>query len=150
MTHTIRMANPRDAAGLVELIHQHAAFERSAATITLERLEQLLLQDAPPAGLFVAELLGELVGYASLTFDYATWRGAKFGTLDCLFVRETQRSAGLGKLLFEQVAQTARQAGADRLEWQTPAWNAGAIRLYQREGGVSELKQRFQLEFLSP
>lgn len=142
----VRKSEPRDAQALIELIHDHASFERANATISLARLKEFLAESGAPVIFFVAECDNKLEGYASLTFDYATWRGTRFGHLDCLFVRETQRSRGIGKNLFRLAVEAARDSGADRLEWQTPDWNSDAIRFYNREGGIAETKQRFALD----
>lgn len=142
----VRKAESSDARALLELIREHATFEKSAATISLKRLRELLADRDAPVTFFAAEYDGVVQGYASLTFDYATWRGEKFGHLDCLFVREATRGNGVGKQLFYEVIQSAWNAGADRLEWQTPDWNSDAIRFYNREGGIAHSKQRFGLD----
>ncbi|WP_128253727.1 GNAT family N-acetyltransferase [Falsirhodobacter deserti] len=133
----IRAARLDDGGQLLPLIHAHAAFERSAASLTAPALDDLLRQSERPVHLFVAEL-DNLLGYAALTFDYALWQGARTGNLDCLFVAESSRGLGLGGHLLQAVAEAARQAGAIRLEWQTPRWNAAAIGFYQKFGVAGE------------
>lgn len=142
----IRGARRGDILDLLLLIQEHAAFERSTATLSAETLAQLLETATPPTRLVVAEEANELVGYAALTFDYALWQGERYGHLDCLFVRGGTRGRGVGKRLFAHVADLARAIGARRLEWQTPDWNEDAARFYAREGGVARAKMRFTLD----
>ena len=68
MTVALRAASPRDAADLFRLIQDHAAFEQSAASLTLRDLENILAAEAAPARLIVADDAGVLLGYAAITF----------------------------------------------------------------------------------
>jgi GNAT superfamily N-acetyltransferase len=85
----------------------------------------------------------QVLGYASLTTDVATWTGREFGHLDCLFVTEEARGQRVGRLLIEAVAERCRERGLTELQWQTPDWNADAIRFYRRLGAADAPKQRF-------
>ena len=143
MTVELRPARASDVGPLLDLIRRHAAFERLAAPIRPAELAAILEAPAPPTTLVVAEEGGELIGYAALTFDYALFTATRFGHLDCLFVREDARGRGTGKRLLDHVGRLAAAAGAPRLEWQTPDWNADAIRFYEREGAVGLAKMRF-------
>jgi GNAT superfamily N-acetyltransferase len=145
-----RPAEVADVDPLLDLIQDHASYERSHASITAGQLETLLRSDDSPVELTVVEMDCELVGYAALTFDYSLWRAASWAHLDCLFVKERRRGSGLGKALLDRVVQRARMAGADRLEWQTPGWNARATRFYRREGAICLPKQRFSLPLQAP
>lgn len=143
MTTRVRKALPTDAAPLLDLIRQHAAFEQAAADLGRDDIAFILDAPEPPTRLIVAEDGGGLTGYAALTFDYSLWSAACYAHLDCLFVRADARARGVGKLLLDHACRLAEQAGAQRVEWQTPAWNAGAIRFYEREGGIGQAKMRF-------
>ncbi|WP_372394458.1 GNAT family N-acetyltransferase [Azospirillum sp. HJ39] len=143
MTNLVRTALPADVAPLLDLIQQHAAFEQATARVREDDMALVLDAREPPTHLIVAEERGELTGYAALTFDYALWSASRFAYLDCLFVRADARGRGVGKLLFDHACRIADGAGAQRIEWQTPAWNADAIRFYEREGGTGTIKMRF-------
>lgn len=65
--------------------------------------------------------------------------------LGCLYVRAPHGDQGLGAELFRQVRSHAHECGIEALEWQTPSWNADAIRFYERMGGTHSLKARFGL-----
>jgi GNAT superfamily N-acetyltransferase len=143
MTIALRPARSSDVVQLLDLVRRHAAFERLLAPISLAELAAILEAPAPPTALVVADDAGEVIGYAALTFDYALFSATDFGHLDCLFVREDARGQGIGKRLLDHVGRLAAATGVPRLEWQTPAWNADAIRFYEREGAVGLAKMRF-------
>lgn len=145
MTLIVRATALNDVAQLHKLVRDHASFERNAASLTVSDLEAIVAADHPPIRLLVAESVGVLLGYAAVTFDWSLWRARRYGHLDCLFVAEGARDNGVGVKLLDEVARLASAEGADRLEWQTPAWNADAIRFYLRYGAESTDKKRLTL-----
>jgi GNAT superfamily N-acetyltransferase len=88
----------------------------------------------------------ELLGYAAYSLEFATWTGREYVHLDCLFVRDTNRGNGIGQALLARVTQAATELGAREIQWQTPDWNAEAIRFYQRAGATGRHKVRFTLQ----
>lgn len=145
MTICIRDACIADVEPLLALIVLHADFERASAPVTAPALARLIADPAAPMHLFVAADGRDLAGYAALGFDYALWDGARHAHLDCLFVRDDHRGHGIGKQLLAHAVAAAHRAGVPRIEWQTPAWNDGAIRFYEREGARPLAKMRFSL-----
>lgn len=143
MTNLVRTALPADVAQLLDLIRQHATFEQATTHVSEDEIALVLNAQEPPTRLLVAEESGELIGYAALTFDYALWSASRFVHLDCLFVCANARGRGVGKLLFDHACRMADESGVQRIEWQTPAWNTDAIRFYEREGGIGQIKMRF-------
>ena len=150
MTVQIRKALRQDAAQLLDLIRQHAAFEGATACVTEAGLVAIVDAHQPPSHLIVAEDEKTLIGYAALTFDYALWTACRFAHLDCLFVHETARGQGIGKHLFDHAGVLAEEAGVERMEWQTPLRNLDAIHFYEREGGIGQPKMRFCKHLRSP
>jgi GNAT superfamily N-acetyltransferase len=75
------------------------------------------------------------VGYATVTIDTSTFTGERFVHLDCLFVTEGARNAGVGRRMMELVEVFARDRGIRQIRWQTPEWNTDAQRFYVRHGG---------------
>lgn len=65
--------------------------------------------------------------------------------MDCLFLAADHRGGGLGALLVEAVVAEARRLGLEEVQWQTPAWNEGAVRFYHRLGARAREKLRFSL-----
>jgi GNAT superfamily N-acetyltransferase len=127
------------------LIRQHAAFEQSAASLTLPELEDILRADQHPIRFLVADRGDRLIGYAAVTFDWSAWRARRYAHLDCLFVVDASRGSGIGRLLLAEATRVALAGGVDRMEWQTPAWNEDAVRFYVREGAHIQSKTRFSL-----
>lgn len=147
---TIRIAEPADLDQLCRLIAEHAAYERADAPAVLtERLEVLLFGSAPRLYALLACDGTATVGYATWSFEVSTWQGTEYAHMDCLYVRDDWRGAGIGRRLFQEVAAAAASRGAGELQWQTPDWNERAVRFYRREGGLDKAKHRFTLSLPS-
>ncbi|MFD9437002.1 GNAT family N-acetyltransferase [Streptomyces sp. NPDC060002] len=149
----VRHAERSDLARVAELAAQHAEYERAAPPVPdlAKRLAELLF-DAPTPRLYclVAELPdGEVVGYATCAPELSTWEGREYLLMDCLFLTPGHRGLGLGALVMSAVAAQARSLGMNEVQWQTPAWNEGAIRFYARLGALGTDKRRFVLDVTS-
>lgn len=145
-TVSIEVAGPDHVAALLPLIEVHARFERAEATCTADALKSALAE--PGACLFAwlaVDERGRAIGYATVTRDFATWTGKPFLHLDCLFVAEAARGAGVGTRLLDAARLFAVRLGIDELQWQTPAWNAPAERFYEKQGASVTTKRRFRL-----
>ncbi|HEY6941104.1 GNAT family N-acetyltransferase [Dokdonella sp.] len=142
----VRRAHGADARALVALCAEHASYERAsfAADGKCDALRTAL--DACPPRLFawLAERDGTAVGYASASFEYSTWDAREFLHMDCLYLRDDARGAGVGAALVDALVAHARAHGCAELQWQTPAWNARAIRFYSRLGAIGAGKIRFR------
>lgn len=133
-------------AAVRPLVQAHVAYERSDVAIPADWEEGTAqLAAAGKLTLLFARVGREAVGYASVTTDVATWTGETFVHLDCLFVAESHRGAGIGRLLVDAAVEETRLRGHRELQWQTPEWNSGAIRFYEGLGARSDTKKRFTL-----
>ena len=143
----LRPARPADLPALVGLCADHAAHERAPYDPAgkAERLGRLLFGPQPQLRAVVAEQDGALVGYATWSAEVSTWDAARYGHLDCLYFVPEARGRGAGRRLAAHVARAAHAAGCDHLQWQTPTFNAGAIRFYGRLGATRKDKVRFTL-----
>ncbi|CAM5439170.1 N-acetyltransferase GCN5 [Streptomyces narbonensis] len=158
----VRHARVEDLGRLVELVAEHAEYEKAAppAPGLADRLAGLLFGDrgstgephalprtvAPRLRCLVAELPdGSLAGYATCAPELSTWDGVAYLHMDCLYLTSTARGHGLGPLLVDAVRAEARALGLTEIQWQTPAWNEGAIRFYDRLGATSKEKRRYTL-----
>lgn len=141
----VRPARAADAPALAPLCAAHAAYERIpyAPEGHAQRLADAL--DAGRLRAWLGLLRGNAVGYASATLDFSTLTGAPFLHLDCLYLEPTARGLGLGGELLTAVAGCARALGCDQLQWQTPVWNADAIRFYDRLGAIRQEKYRYTM-----
>ncbi len=143
----VHRAWPQHAERLTLLCAAHAAYERYDFVDQghVQRLQAALTSGRVHAWLLLQPGSGEAVGYASVTLDWATLAAQPFAHLDCLYLRESARGQGAGRLLVDAVTHFAREQGCLNLQWQTPHWNADAIRFYQRLGALSQAKERFVL-----
>ncbi|MEV0174352.1 GNAT family N-acetyltransferase [Streptomyces sp. NPDC050803] len=146
----VRRALPADLPEVVLLVAEHAVYEKAEPPGDgLEgRLERLLFGAGEPRlRCLVAELgeSGPVVGYATCSAEVSTWDGAEYLHMDCLFLRDGHRGLGLGALLMDAVRAEGRALGLDQVQWQTPVWNEGAIRFYERLGARAKEKRRFFL-----
>ncbi|WP_318209168.1 MULTISPECIES: GNAT family N-acetyltransferase [unclassified Streptomyces] len=145
----VRRAHPEDLPRVVELIAEHAAYEKAAppAPGLADRLAALLFGPGEPRlRCLVAELPdGTLAGYASCAPEISTWDGTEYLHMDCLYLTEASRGHGLGPLLMAAVRTEASRLGLAEIQWQTPAWNESAIRFYDRLGATSKEKHRYSL-----
>ncbi|MFB6620897.1 MULTISPECIES: GNAT family N-acetyltransferase [unclassified Streptomyces] len=145
----VRPARPDDLPRIVELIAEHAAYEKAAppAPGLADRLAGLLFGTEPPRLRCLVAALpdGTLAGYASCAPELSTWDGTEYLHMDCLYLTEASRGHGLGPLLMAAVRAEAGRLGLAEIQWQTPAWNEGAIRFYDRLGATSKEKHRYSL-----
>ena len=77
---------------------------------------------------------GAAVGFANLYWTFSSTRAEEHVLLNDLFVAESARGTGAGRLLIEASAEIARERGARTLSWQTALDNREAQRLYERTG----------------
>lgn len=149
----VRAAEPGDLQEIVAMIHEHAAYEKGGplpSDLAL-RLAPLLF-GAPPSGLrcFVGVSQDRtLVGFSTVTTELSTWQASEFLSMDCLFIRAHARGKGLGKLFMTAVTEEASSRGITIVQWQTPNWNEGAIRFYDRLGVSRSTKQRYTFSQLA-
>ncbi|MEU4270300.1 GNAT family N-acetyltransferase [Streptomyces sp. NPDC026092] len=152
----IRHARREDLDRVAELAAEHAAYEKATppAPGLARRLEPLIFgtsdapgrPDHPRLRCLVAELPdGRLVGYATCAPELSTWDGAEYLHMDCLYLAATERGLGLGPLFMAALREEARSLGLTEIQWQTPTWNEGAIRFYDRLGATSKQKLRYAL-----
>lgn len=143
----VRRALPEDLPRLAELCSLHAAYERSNTSEEglATRLEHALFSARARAMAWVAEIqsVSGAAGFATASPVFSTWQGEDYFHLDCLYLVEAARGLGAGAMLVEAVRAFAASAGYRWLEWQTPVWNASAIRFYERLGATAAVKQRF-------
>ncbi|MGX7824360.1 GNAT family N-acetyltransferase [Actinokineospora sp. 24-640] len=134
----IRRVRESDVAAVVTLVHELAAYERAPheCHLTAEQLHGALFADNPALYGHVAEVDGEIVGYALWFLNFSTWRGTHGLYLEDLYVRQELRGAGLGRALLTELAQECVRNGYQRLEWWVLDWNAPAIGFYKSLGAL--------------
>jgi ribosomal protein S18 acetylase RimI-like enzyme len=144
-TPVIREARPDDLEAVAALCRAHAGFERAAPPVEglAKQLAEMFFGQPPRASCLVVESGGVLVGYATWSLEFSTWRAAEYAHVDCLYLGAAARGQGIGRSLMEAMARYAAAQGATHLEWQTPEWNESAARFYESLGARSTGKLRF-------
>ena len=146
---TLRPAEPRDVAAIVQMIHDLAAFEQLAhlVRVTPETLRPQLFGAKPAAEALVVELgrgesdgegdgQGEVVAFALFFTNFSTFLAQPGLYLEDLYVKPEQRGKQIGKALLERLAALAVARGCGRFEWSVLDWNENAIRFYEGVGAV--------------
>jgi GNAT superfamily N-acetyltransferase len=135
---SIRPAAARDVPAVHGLIRELAEYERLTAlcTGTADELAASLAADRPAAEVLVAEVDGEIVGFALFFPTFSTFLARPGLWLEDLYVRPAHRARGIGTRLFRAVAALAVERGCGRFEWAVLDWNAPAIGFYERMGAT--------------
>jgi GNAT superfamily N-acetyltransferase len=136
----IRAATSADVPTILELIHGLAAYEREpdAVEATGPMISEALFGTAPVASCHVAELDGQVVGFALWYVTFSTWKGKPGLWLEDLFVRPEARGHGLGKALLQRLASVCVERGYARFEWWVLDWNVDAQGFYRSIGARPE------------
>ncbi|MDZ8202188.1 GNAT family N-acetyltransferase [Microbacterium sp. SSW1-59] len=134
----LRPARPGDEAGLLDCIHQLAAYERERDAVrnTTEMIADTFFGPDPKAFAHVVERDGLIVGIAVWFLTYSTWTGTHGIWLEDLFVCESERGRGFGTALIASLAALCRERGYARLEWTVLDWNAPSIAFYRSLGAA--------------
>ena len=136
MTVRIRPLEPGDVPTLLELIDGLADYERLPRpdAAARERLIADALADPPRFRTLLAEIDGEVLGYAVYFFTYSSFRARPTLYLEDVFVVPDRRGQGAGVALFRACAREAVANNCARMEWQVLRGNTPSIEFYKRLG----------------
>ncbi len=129
----IRKAEKKDCFRLLELIKELALYEKAPheVTVDIEHFKESGFGKNPVWWAFVAEVNGNVEGFALYYIRYSTWKGQCL-YLEDILVTEKMRGNGLGKLLFEKVIEETKARNFKRMVWQVLEWNEPAINFYKK------------------
>ena len=132
MTVAIRPIVSTDKDPWLDLFQQYIVFYKSSlAEEQFELTWKRLNSDFNINGL-VAELDGQIVGFAHYIFRPTTWDTNDFCYLEDLFVDPAVRGKGIGYALIKELENIAVSKGSKRLYWTTAPDNTTARKLYDR------------------
>lgn len=127
----IRWAEARDEAAWRGLWAGYLAFYDHPLPEALVAFTWARLMDPSHAlKMRVAEVGGQVLGFAIHQHHPSTWVMGDDCYLEDLFISETARGKGLGRSLIEDLRDLAREKGWHRLYWHTDRGNERARALY--------------------
>ncbi|MDG1757314.1 MAG: GNAT family N-acetyltransferase [Bacteroidia bacterium] len=133
MCNVIRKANATDIPSMMKLIVELAIYERAPNEVT--NTEQMMLKDGfgdnPLYHAFVADIEGEIIGFAITYYRYSTWKGRCL-YLEDLIVTENYRNKGIGQKLFDYCLSFGKKNSCEKIIWQVLDWNQPAINFYNK------------------
>jgi GNAT superfamily N-acetyltransferase len=134
---TIREAMPADAGTIVLLIRALAAYENMADLVRITDADVLRdgFGDRRCFEALLAEVDGQAVGLALHRPSYSTFDGRPGLYVEDLFVAESARGLGIGRMLMARLAAIARERGCSRMTLAVLHWNP-ARDFYRRLGFV--------------
>jgi len=91
----------------------------------------ILLRDRSTEFLLVGD---PEVGFAQTRFRLSVWNGREDAWLEDLFVDESARGKGYGRLLVEAAIERARSRGCARIQLDVNTANEPALKLYESFG----------------
>ena len=133
MNIIIRKAVKEDCVRMMELINELAVYEKAAAEVTVEfnHFTESGFGDKPVWFSYVAEVDGNVEGFALWYVRYSTWKGQRM-YLEDILVTEKMRGKGLGKLLLDKLIEEAKEKHYSGMMWQVLDWNEPAINFYKK------------------
>ncbi|MCX6336872.1 MAG: GNAT family N-acetyltransferase [Bacteroidetes bacterium] len=133
METNIRRDEKKDCVRLLELITELAVYEKAPneVTVTLAHFEESGFGLNPVWWGFVAEVNGQVEGFALYYIRYSTWKGQRM-YLEDILVTEKMRGNQLGKKLFDHLIIEAKEKNLAGIVWQVLEWNEPAINFYKK------------------
>ena len=125
----LRNVHEEDAEALAQLLTHFTGL-----TITPAQIQQRLARSHGIEHPILAELDGQVVGFASLRLLNYLGEDAPYAEISELFVLEAYRRRGIARALMLELEVRARAAGASNLVVLTAADNERAVALYRAMG----------------
>lgn len=143
----IRKAQLSDLPQLTGLVEQYRAFyNQEPNELTKDYLSSRLTNNEIVT--FVAQVDGDLVGFANCYPTFSTVSLSEIWLLNDLFVDPAHRGKHIADELVQTAEQAARLAGATRIWLRTAHTNTPAQALYEGRGWVQdEVFRRYDLIF---
>ena len=135
----VKKATNTDIDVIFELINGLAKYEKRPwdMTGTKEELSYWLFEKQIATTL-LAELNGEVVGYAMYYPIFGSFSAKGKVHLEDMFLKEEYRSKGIGKAFFKNIVKFVSMDGYQGMEWSALDWNESAIKFYEKIGAEQE------------
>jgi GNAT superfamily N-acetyltransferase len=132
----VRFAAIDDAPLILFFIKKKIEFDRSIGAysgtprVSEEKIRQTLFGSTPFSYVLFVEDSGRAIGFALYGFRYSSFAGAPSIWLDDLYVDESMRSKGAGKILMEALARIASDNHCTHIAWNADARNVRGLNFY--------------------
>ena len=132
----IKKAKKRDFDKIIELIKELAAYERLEGPdeFAVKRLYKDTFGKNPFVNMLVAKENKEIIGYAIYFHSYSSFLAKRTMFLEDIFITQSRRNTGIGKLFFDRLIEISNDQGCGRVEWAVLDWNIDAIAFYNKIG----------------
>jgi len=140
MSITIRDAVASDAQTILDFIIELAIYEKEpdAVKTDVEETREKIFAKNSSVKALICEEDGKAIGHAIYFYNYSTWLG-KYGIyLEDLYVSESKRGLGAGKMMLKYLAKKALNEDCGRFEWSCLDWNLPSIDFYKSIGAKSQ------------
>ena len=129
----LRIAGPSDVAPVTRLIAGFRDFlgDGSPTNAEIEATVSVLLRDRSTEFLLIGD---PEAGFAQTRFRLSVWTGSEDAWLEDLFVEESARGEGYGRMLVEAAVERARSRGCGRIQLDVNEANEAALALYESCG----------------
>ncbi len=140
MPFVVRPAESTDLESVADILAEMDEFygeeDRESIEVKIAHMRAFLFGSPPSAYLLVAveESIAAAVGVATYSFLWPAVGTTRSLYLKELYVRQSRRRDGIGRLLMDNLAATATLFGCSRIEWTTDRSNAGAQDFYLSVG----------------
>jgi GNAT superfamily N-acetyltransferase len=132
-TPIIRSALPSDEAAWRKLWRGYCDFyEANVTEDVTNRTWKRILDPDSQVMCIVAEVDGQVYGFANCVVHENTWETQAVCYLEDLYVTPAARTKGIGRAMIEWLRNAMRAEGWARLYWHTRRDNARARKLYDR------------------
>lgn len=132
----IKKAKKADFDKILVLIRELASYEKLDAPddIAARRLYKDTFGKKPFLNMLVAKEGKEILGYAIYFHSYSSFLAKRTMFLEDIFITQSRRNSGIGKMFFDVLLEIANDQGCGRVEWSVLDWNIDAIAFYNKIG----------------
>ena len=127
----LRAAKPADVPYVVSQIKDLCRFLGHESATTEVALFDALFGPQPYTEVIVADLNGEITGFAQFSYCFSSCTGLRCMSLGDLYVREEHRKKGIGKIFLSYLAHIAVSRHCGRFEWSVLNSNLPSIKFYK-------------------
>ena len=140
MSITIRDAIASDTKTILNFIIELAIYEKAEHEVktNLKEIKEAIFGENSTVKALICEENGKAIGYAIYFYNYSTWLGKSGIYLEDLYVSESKRGLGAGKMMLKHLAQKAVLEDCGRFEWSCLDWNTPSRDFYESIGAVSQ------------